>query len=1436
MVRILRKVINILIVVALSLFFLLLVLQVTPVQNYIAKKVVVKLRNDLNIPLKIDRIQVLFFNTIRIKGVELQSIQNDTILYASELRTSVRLRDLLKKRLYVKRLKLEGANFYLAKNKDSTLNLTSVIESIPKKEKKPKKDKKLFEIFLNRLILDNIKFQFDDEINQNKIKLALGKLRVNLENLDIQNNKIDLQSVNTEDVEFFTSTAKPNLETKEPGPINFDVNVNQGIKTRNVALNIDNKFTKQNVKIQYDRLDVSPQNINLKKRNIAVEDIDLKEALVNINKEILSKKDSLAIEQMKAQKTSSPFLWVVTTNNLEINKSNFVLSDANKSASSKLFKDGKLNLEDLNAELENIHIAYQNYSAKITDFDADFNNDLEIKKLVAEAGMDSSSVTVKDVLLETDNSEIELNGKLKLDDTNEPFSNPTVEVTLSAKTNHEDLTYFLPSISAIQQYPNVNLELESEGKFTDLNIRSLRIKAEKAIEMDLTGNIKNLTKINSVEGNLNIKKLIVRKQETEKFISDTLIPEGVIIPDTLQLIGNIRGNRSKLKSELAFISTLGTIDAVIDFEDDTIANAENFVASLNIKDLNAGKLLDKPDTLGLVSLQGDIESNSTDFKDAELIFDVDVSQFELLNYNYQNIKLKGNYKEKFFNGQSTINDNNVALVFDGKINISDSIPEFNVNLKIDSVNLGNIHLATEKTQIAGHLYADVTGKEWNQLKGQVNIENARYTAEGGKYNLKDLNVDFNQYEDSSSYNLGISNLSSNDSTIIDIGSVDAQLQGKQGRLSYNMYLTDTTTSSTNQWVKGDGEFVFTQDTIMFKTDARINHHKSQPPLDFAIDFTRFQLSEGHQNIKLIVNGTNSHLDANAALQKTGEKTEVDATVQIDSFNLGLAEPFLVSQFSTFSGVVDGKVTVKGTTDKPNISGEININNTIVNPKIINTPMQINDEHLVFKEDRLTFNDFELTDNQENSARINGYVDVAERDNIAFNLTLLATEFQLLNKPATAGGDFYGDVTADVNADIIGTITSPAISLTAAFKYDSEFYFVAPESSSGAEKQQGVIVFVNNSEQPGQDSVVPENSEPDNEKISSPTSIDISTNLEITDKLKATIITDPYSDENLEIRGNGNLSFNLTEGGDPRLVGTYSISSGIYRLKLYEVLRREFEIEPDSKLSWSGDVLDATADISASYSVNASSVGFQNVMEGSGDGSSGGGYAQIPVDVVMNLTGKLLSPNIDFDIELGESYNDAGMQAFVLNLNENESELNKQVFSLLLFNSFLTEGVGNKNPLAYELSNTAQKSLSSLLSASLNRFASQYITGANVSFDIKSYNKQQDALSPVTDFGLDFRKNLFNNRLSVQIGGNLVVDEDELKNETDLGNNLAGEFLLEYKIKKDGSVLLQGYNKTEYEDIVDGELKKTGVALIFNKEFDSFWELFNRKNKKGKNEK
>ena len=65
--------------------------------------------------------------------------------------------------------------------------------------------------------------------------------------------------------------------------------------------------------------------------------------------------------------------------------------------------------------------------------------------------------------------------------------------------------------------------------------------------------------------------------------------------------------------------------------------------------------------------------------------------------------------------------------------------------------------------------------------------------------------------------------------------------------------------------------------------------------------------------------------------------------------------------------------------------------------------------------------------------------------------------------------------------------------------------------------------------------------------------------------------------------------------------------------------------------------------------------------------------------------------------------------------------------------------------------------------------------------------------------------------------------------------IIGNVSLEYLLTENGRYRLRGFRKSEYENIIDGQMIITWVALIFNREFNEFSELFNPLKEAGVNE-
>jgi len=168
-------------------------------------------------------------------------------------------------------------------------------------------------------------------------------------------------------------------------------------------------------------------------------------------------------------------------------------------------------------------------------------------------------------------------------------------------------------------------------------------------------------------------------------------------------------------------------------------------------------------------------------------------------------------------------------------------------------------------------------------------------------------------------------------------------------------------------------------------------------------------------------------------------------------------------------------------------------------------------------------------------------------------------------------------------------------------------------------------------------------------------------------------------------------------------------------------------------------------------------------------------------------------------------------------------LNKQVFALLVLGRFVQE-----NPFQTEsaggTSTLIRSTVSKFLSAQLNQLSSKVIPGVELNFDIQSYDDYQSGQAKGrTQVEIGVKKQLFNERLSVQLGGTVDVEGDQAKQNS--ASDITSDVTIEYKLTKDGRFRMKGFRHNQYEGAIEGQLVETGVGVVYVRDFNRWSRLF-----------
>jgi hypothetical protein len=286
---------------------------------------------------------------------------------------------------------------------------------------------------------------------------------------------------------------------------------------------------------------------------------------------------------------------------------------------------------------------------------------------------------------------------------------------------------------------------------------------------------------------------------------------------------------------------------------------------------------------------------------------------------------------------------------------------------------------------------------------------------------------------------------------------------------------------------------------------------------------------------------------------------------------------------------------------------------------------------------------------------------------------------------------------------------------------------------------------------------------------------------------------------------------------------------------YNFLQRKFDIQKGSRIVWMGEPTSASLDVTAIYVANTAPLDLVSNYISAPNQSIRNTYLQkLPFQVLLNMDGELMKPILSFDIVLPTDRNYNVSSDIIENvdirlsqLRQEPSELNKQVFALLLLGRFVGENPFESSGDGFNAGAFARQSVSKLLTEQLNNLTQNLIEGVDLNFDVTSTDDYTTGeRRNRTDLNVGLSKQLLNNRLTVTVGSNFELEGPQQTNQR--GNNIAGNIALNYMVSRDGRYMLRAYRQNEYFGVVDGYVIETGLRFIITLDYDKFADILRRK--------
>ncbi|ADQ80781.1 protein of unknown function DUF490 [Paludibacter propionicigenes WB4] len=584
------------------------------------------------------------------------------------------------------------------------------------------------------------------------------------------------------------------------------------------------------------------------------------------------------------------------------------------------------------------------------------------------------------------------------------------------------------------------------------------------------------------------------------------------------------------------------------------------------------------------------------------------------------------------------------------------------------------------------------------------------------------------------------------------------------------------------------------------------------------------------DIKANLSGKDNNLTANGYFLPNAGNNSLNIKADIQSLSMKTLEAFSMGQIKQASGTLSGNFLIAGNTAAPDITGQLTFNNAFLNPSYFNNRYELKHETLRLEKDGIYFDKFTLADVNQHKAVIDGNIKMKRFTDYVFGLQVNTRDFLLFNTTVQDNKEFYGRMVIDSKIDLSGTMNLPVVNASVKMKKGSNFTFAVPEDKVTTDKGEDVVEF--NTKQ-NLNSIL-YHTDKKVIKKSGFTGFDLSSILQVDKEATLRLLMDPTSSDSLVVRGDAALSFAMDKSGKMSLTGAYNLDNGSYLISIESVIKRKFNIISGSTIVWNGDPLDADININAGYTVRAAPYDLvADQMVGLSAADQGGYKQMYAFTVLLKLRGPILKPEISFEIQLRPE--DKGIMSGAVNqklimLNDDPSALNKQVFALLVLGRFVQE-----NPLQTEIDPTStlvRSTIGNLLSAQLNQLSSKIIPGMSLNFDVQSYNDYQSGQAQGrTQVEIGLKKELFNQRLTVQVGGTVDVEGEKAKQNST--SEITSDVNIEYKLTKDGRYRFKGFRHNLYDGAIEGQIVETGGGVIYVRDFNKWKEFFRAPKKRTK---
>jgi translocation and assembly module TamB len=737
--RILRITLTTVLVILGIILLILVLIQTGPVQDYGRGKIEAYLEKKLQTKVRIGNLYIDFPARIIIKNIYLEDRSRDTLISGGRIEVDISMFRLFHKEIRINNLELDNVTLKVKRlMPDSFFNFQFIPDAFSTTAPQPvKKDTGAgFQFIIGDIRLHQIHATYHDDATGNDMYVSLGDFKTKLKTFDPAHQDYAIPDISLSDISGSIRQYNPILLLKHAADTISERNKNSepvhlalgdidftriNLDYRNDAQNMDAVIRLGNFHTRADSIDLATLHIKLKQvslnRTVATVKFDRLSAIKN--KKEVPVKDTIA----------HTGLWSVDLAAFTIDSTRLQYDDDNKAAIKKGMDYNHMNINHLSIHSSGLHADPSSYRAVISGISFDEKSGFVLKKLSAGLDYDTTGISLKNLVIQTNRSEIKNQTSIQYRSLNDMKKHPG-DIKTNLEFDHariavKDVLIFVPSLEALLK-DNQNAVLNFNGKVTGqlkkLQIPYLEIGGVGNTSLAASGTINGLPDAKKAFYDISLSKFKTSRTDLFRLIPEKSFPENLRIPESISANGKFRGTVNSFFVQLHTETNNGMADVhgTLDL------NHKTYDLIADTRSLDLGYILKQDSLIGKITLNATAKGSGFDPKKMNSIFHVNLGEGEIKSYTYKGLLLDASLQNGNGKIQSSMKDPNLTYHLNAESAFAEKFPSLKLKLQLDTLNAQALHLM-DSLQL--HLIVDADFKSTNPdaLQGHMELSDLGIT-------------------------------------------------------------------------------------------------------------------------------------------------------------------------------------------------------------------------------------------------------------------------------------------------------------------------------------------------------------------------------------------------------------------------------------------------------------------------------------------------------------------------------------------------------------------------------------------------------------------------------------------------------------------------------------------------------------------------------------